>query len=114
MEMALLRMMVDFVLDPEEGALAGPAPAYGDKDVPWLKSARIPSRGVIRGKASTRGGTRNSMHEEYNDFFFRTSESNLIVYGWMDRDFFDYEYDTKEEYENALQELKQKRAELKG
>ncbi len=55
-----------------------------------------------------------STHDQYDEFFFQTAESNLIVYGYKDGDFFDNQYEDEEEYGSAIRELEKKRGELKG
>ena len=42
----------------------------------------------------------------YNEFFFHSVQSNLIVYGYKDGKFFQNHYDSQKKFDTAIQELK--------
>ncbi|QTA89027.1 hypothetical protein [Desulfonema magnum] len=44
--------------------------------------------------------------DQYDECFFKTAESNLILFGYNDGDFFDDQYDNEEEFREAIQKLK--------
>jgi hypothetical protein len=44
--------------------------------------------------------------EGYNEFFFHSVQSNLIVYGYKDGKFFQNHYNSQKKFDNAIQELK--------
>jgi hypothetical protein len=47
-----------------------------------------------------------SYSEKYHDqFFFKTVESNLIIFGYKDGNFFDDNYHSEEEFSQAIEEL---------
>jgi len=41
----------------------------------------------------------------YDEFFFHSVRSNLILYGYKDGDFFENQYEDEEEFDEAIQEL---------
>ncbi len=45
------------------------------------------------------------LRNRYDEFFFKTVESNLILFGYKDGCFFDNQYKTEEEFREAIQEL---------
>ncbi len=46
-----------------------------------------------------------SIGDRYDEFFFKTAESNLILFGYKDGRYFDDQYDNEEEFREAIQEL---------
>ncbi len=54
-------------------------------------------------------GYLESSSKYYNEFFFKTVGSNLILFGFDDGQFFDYQYENEEEYRKAIEELKNKK-----
>ncbi|QEP43487.1 hypothetical protein D5085_10320 [Ectothiorhodospiraceae bacterium BW-2] len=46
-----------------------------------------------------------SVNKGYDEFFFHTVRSNLILFGYKDGNFFDNQYETEEKFNEALQEV---------
>lgn len=46
-----------------------------------------------------------SVRDRYDEFFFNTVESNLILFGYKDGCYFDNQYENEEEFREAIQEL---------
>jgi hypothetical protein len=46
--------------------------------------------------------------DQYNELFFHAVDSNLILFGYDGKDFFDYQYDNEDEYRKDIEELKKK------
>jgi hypothetical protein len=44
--------------------------------------------------------------KEYDEFFFHSVQSNLILYGYKDGNFFENQYEDEDEFDVAIQELK--------
>ena len=51
-----------------------------------------------------------SIRDRYDEFFFKIVESNLILFGYKDGHYFDNQYETEEEFHEAIQELKRNEA----
>jgi len=47
-----------------------------------------------------------SLEKQYDEPFFKTVESNLILFGYKDGSYFDDQYDNEEEFHQAIRELK--------
>jgi hypothetical protein len=47
----------------------------------------------------------NSVRDRYDEFFFKTVKSNLILFGYKDGCFFDNQYENEEEFFKAIQYL---------
>jgi len=43
--------------------------------------------------------------EEYNESFYHKVDSSLFIFGYKDNDFFEYEFETEEEYDKALEQF---------
>ena len=48
-----------------------------------------------------------AIHDYYDDFFFKRVDSNLILFGYKDGEFFEEQYDTEEEYLEAIDVLEE-------
>ena len=46
-----------------------------------------------------------SVRDRYDEFFFKTVKSNLILFGYRDGCFFDNQYENEEEFRKAIQDL---------
>ena len=46
-----------------------------------------------------------SVRDRYDEFFFKTVKSNLILFGYKDGCFFDNQYENEEEFHKAIQDL---------
>ncbi|MEI7933780.1 MAG: hypothetical protein WCH30_01840 [Chlorobiaceae bacterium] len=44
--------------------------------------------------------------KEYDEFFFHSVQSNLILYGYKDGNFFENQYDSQKKFDKAIQELR--------
>jgi len=44
--------------------------------------------------------------DQYNESFYHNIDSSLFIFGYKDDDFFEYEFETEEEYDKALEELR--------
>ena len=55
-----------------------------------------------------------SIKDRYDEFFFKTAESNLILFGYKDGCYFDDQYENEEEFREAIQELMKDEARRSG
>ncbi|QTA80992.1 Uncharacterized protein dnl_33100 [Desulfonema limicola] len=50
----------------------------------------------------------NVISKQYNEPFFQTIRSNLILFGYDGTDFFDYQYDNEEELKEDIEKLEKR------
>jgi len=44
--------------------------------------------------------------DQYKESFYHNIDPSFFIFGYKDDDFFEYEFETEEEYDKALEELR--------
>lgn len=81
---------------------------------PFPDFPRESIRSVINYIVGYLSGYFESIEKWYNEPFFQKVDSNFILFGFDDGQFFDDQYETQEDYEAAVEELKARMCDAKG